>query len=102
MHTLHYKYDNVLIYINTYTFWASLAHHRGLHSWTKQLLDLIIVFSMRNWRNFIHVWFIEMDVCTSNTLKPTGCSIYYAHILLCKSHIDELVKVPHIGDDNKV
>jgi len=32
MHTLHYNYNNVLIYINTYTFRASLAHHQGVHN----------------------------------------------------------------------
>jgi len=32
IHTLLYNYNNVLIYINIYTFWASLVHHQGVQS----------------------------------------------------------------------
>jgi hypothetical protein len=31
MQTFLYYYINILIYINSYMFWASLAHHQGDH-----------------------------------------------------------------------
>ena len=29
MQTFRYNYSNILIYINSYMFWVSLAHHHG-------------------------------------------------------------------------
>jgi len=65
MHTFRYKYNNVLIYINLYMFWASVAH-QGVHSCIKQSFDLIIISRMWNCRQFINLSFLEMDICTEN------------------------------------
>jgi len=61
--TLRNRYINVLIYIYSYKFRSSLAHYQGVYSCIKQSLDLFIIFSMCNYRKFINVWFIEMNMC---------------------------------------
>ena len=46
MHTVHCNDNNVLIYINWYIFWASLAHHQWVQCCIQQSLDLIIISNM--------------------------------------------------------
>ena len=74
------KKKNVLIYINSYMFWASVAH-QGVHSCIKQSFDLIIISSMWNCCQFTNLSFLEMDICTENykTLNYKNCNdqIFY-------------------------
>jgi hypothetical protein len=66
MQSLRYIYNNVLIYIHSYMFWAPLAHCQGVQSCIKQW-DLIIISNTWNCCKFTtNVWSIETDMCTEN------------------------------------
>ena len=106
MHTLRYNYSNILTYTNSCIFQASLALHQEVNSSIKQSFAPIIISNMWNRWKFINGWCRDRYVrnnwsSTVITFKPTGCSSYCAHIRLCKSYVDELLTVPHIGDHNR-
>jgi len=55
MHTLCYNYNYIILYTNSYTFQASLAHHQEMHSNVQQSLDLVIISNMWNFHKFINM-----------------------------------------------
>ena len=63
-HTLCYNYNNIVTYTNSYTFQASMAHHQGVYSCTKQSSDLTIISNLWNCGKFINVWCTESDMYT--------------------------------------
>jgi hypothetical protein len=94
MHTICYKYDNIIIYTNSYMFQVSLAHHQEMHSYVQQSLDLVIISNMWNCCKFFNVLLIEMDMCTVSgaacrfkcVQHPVGLSVFLVHTSISINH----------------